>query len=329
MKRSTLRLGVVVIAMLAMAFAVSASAGARPAAGPNAAHIAFMSMWDGQADIYAITTAGFAQTNLTHDQTVGLRKDSEPAWSPDGRWIAFQRSFTKASGSQLYLVKSDGSGLHALMPSLGAAVADEHPYWSPDGNSIVFSSNRSGHFELYVVKAAGTGLVQLTFTAASVDNLEPAWSPDGSTIAFVRSVQSTTVAGTSSIYGLSLSTGRTYQMTAPGLGRSDCQPAWAPDSLRLAFESNRAGTEDVYLLDRRVKGVTRLTASKQNEYHPTWATVGSTIALISDRTGATEVYSLEVPVFPTVTAPSMRQLTFDKAYKANPAWQHITPIPGS
>jgi Tol biopolymer transport system component len=327
MRNRTLRLGVVIIAVLAMAFAVSASAGARLDGGPTAVHIAFMSTWDGQADIYAMNTASFAQTNLTHDWTIGLRKDSEPAWSPNGQWIAFQRSFMKSPGSQIYLVKHDGSGLHALMPSIGVAVADVHPNWSPNGDMIVFSSNRTGHFELYVAKASGAGIAQLTFTNPGIDNLEPAWSPDGLTIAFVRSVHGTTMGATSYIYGLSLKSGSTYQMTTPALGRNDGQPAWSPDSLRLAFESDRAGTEDVYLLDRRVKGVTRLTASKQNEYHPTWAPVGNTIALISDRTGATEVYSLQIRPG-SVTPPTMLQLTFDKAYKANPAWEHIAPSPG-
>ena len=93
--KHALRLGVVMIAGVATAFALSASAGAKfvnQRSGPKATHIAYMSKVDGEADIHAMTTEGFAVTNLTHDKTVGLRADSEPAWSPDGQWVAFQRA---------------------------------------------------------------------------------------------------------------------------------------------------------------------------------------------------------------------------------------------
>ena len=324
-RRNTLRMGVVVVALLATAFALSASAGARPAPGPKAVQIAYMSTWDGEADIYAMDTEGLVQINLTHDKTVGWRTDSEPAWSPDGQWVAFQRSYDKApgsAGSQLYLVRSDGSGLHALTASTGVAVADTHPTWSPDGDTIVFSSNRTGHFELYSIKATGGGLARLTSTKAGVDNLEPAWSPDGSAIAFVRSIKSTNAPATASIHSLFLTTGRTYRLTSPGVGQGDFQPAWSASSDLIAFESDRVGTEDVYVIDRKGNGLVRVTRSKSNEHHPTWAPTGRKIALISDRTGATEIYTLDVPLPGSVVPPTdMKQLTFDKAFKANPAWE--------
>jgi len=331
-RRTPLRMGVVVVAIVAAAFAISATAGARPAAGPKAVHIAYMSMWDGQADIYAMDTAGFAQVNLTHDKTVGQRVDSEPAWSPDGQWVAFQRSFLAKSatsmGSRLYVVKSDGTDLHALMLSPSIASADRHPAWSPDGSMIVFSSSRTGHFELYMVKASGGGLERLTFTKQGVDNLEPAWAPDGTSIAFVRSVHgTTTVPTTDAIYSLSLLTSRTVALTTPAYGQADSQPAWSWDSNRIAFQSNRAGNEDVYVIGRKGDGLLRVTRSKSNEYHPTWSPSGTRIALVSDLTGATEIYSLTMPRPGTVTPPAMRQLTFDKAFKANPAWER-TIVPG-
>jgi len=346
--KHSLRFGVVVIAGAAAAFAVSASAGAQlitGPTGPKATHIAYMSKADGEADIYSMTADGFAVTNLTHDKAVGLRADSEPAWSPDGHWVAFQRTNTKAPGTRLFLVRSDGSSLHALAPSSSLAASDMHPNWAPDGRSIVFSSNRTGHFELYSVQVAtgpvsqwtGAKATQLTFTKPGVDNLEPAWAPDGKSIAFVRHEWSAfgeiPSYPTDSIYVLVLSSSashQTYRVTDPAVGKSDCQPSWSGDSNRLAFESNRVGTKDVYVVDRKGDGLQRITPLKSNEFHPSWASPGSQLVLVSDRTGATEIFTLAVPVLSSRTAPAMKQLTFDKAPKANPVMERTTFLgPGS
>lgn len=64
---------------------------------------------------------------------------------------------------------------------------DQHPCWSPDGRQIVFSSDRSGQFEIFVINADGTGLAQLT---QGVGNKRHAsWSPDGKRIAYSSEYQ--------------------------------------------------------------------------------------------------------------------------------------------
>jgi Tol biopolymer transport system component len=323
-RKNTLRMGAVIIAATAAAFALSATAGAGPVTGPNgprASHIAYMSKVDGEADIYTMTTSGFTQTNLTHDKTVGMRADSEPAWSPNGQYVAFQRTGIKAPGTRLYVVRSDGSDLHALAPPSNVSASDMHPTWSPDGQWIVFSSDRTGHFELYMIKASGAGLVRRTFTKLGVDNLEPAWSPDGASIAFVR-VELSAASSAASIYTLNLMADAAYRVTKPMLGRGDYQPSWSGDSRQIAFESSRTGKMDVYVVGRTGKSLRAVTPLTSNETHPTWAPFGNQIALISDRTGATEIYTLEVRApGPSTQPPTMRQLTFDKAPKANPAWE--------
>ena len=54
--------------------------------------------------------------------------------------------------------------------------------WSPDGSKLAFSSNRTGTYQIFVMNADGTNVVQLTNSGSS--NTQPAWSPDGTKIAF-------------------------------------------------------------------------------------------------------------------------------------------------
>ena len=61
-----------------------------------------------------------------------------PAWSPDGKWIAFESNRGNSEGLYaIYVIKNDGTSLRRITPfELNA----NHPIWSPDGKEILFSS---------------------------------------------------------------------------------------------------------------------------------------------------------------------------------------------
>ena len=105
-----------------------------------------------------------------------------PAWSPDGRKLAFVSR--RDGNSEIYAINADGSAQENLTRQ---PANDSHPSWSPDGRKIAFVSRRNGNSEIYVMNADGSGLRNVTRTPSN--DLDPAWSPDGRAIAFVQKIQ--------------------------------------------------------------------------------------------------------------------------------------------
>jgi Tol biopolymer transport system component/DNA-binding winged helix-turn-helix (wHTH) protein len=125
-------------------------------------------------------------------------------------WLAFQRGILGWSRELRTVQLTTSAGL-----DVGASL-------SPTGNAFVYSSNRSGRFEIYEreVSSAGEG-VQLTDDGEQ--NIEPAWSPDGKWIAY----HSVAKHG---IWLIPVSGGPVRQLTAFG-----SEPSWSPDGRQVAF----------------------------------------------------------------------------------------------
>ena len=152
-------------------------------AGRNG-RIAFSSLRGGRLDIYTMRPNGGHERNLTNDAP----PDFQPAWSPDGRLIAFvSLDVTVSHFDQIYTMSPTGAD-RALLTAFEGGNPQE-PAWSPDGSQIAFHVVFGGAIdsEVYTMNADGSDLVQLTDNTSEDSN--PAWSPDGTQLAFVRDAQ--------------------------------------------------------------------------------------------------------------------------------------------
>ena len=113
---------------------------------------------------------GSGQRRLTRD----ARFFATPAWSPDGRKIAFEGGRDGTTG--VYVVNADGSGQRRL------ARNGHDPAWSPDGRTIAFFSDT----KIYLMNADGSEHRPLTKPLAPGRKASLAWSPDGRKLAFLN-----------------------------------------------------------------------------------------------------------------------------------------------
>lgn len=207
-----------------------------------------------------------------------IEEAAQPAWSPDGKAVAFRS------------LKADELGLELLALTTGQRrrvtffAEDGFPSWSPDGQQLVFASNREGdrRWRIYRVWAWAEGTLPETSLGLG---RSPAWSPDGQRIVYQGCDERGNRCGL-------------WMMAPDGSGRqpltndpSDTAPSWSPDGKRLAFMSyERTGRWDIYILQVATGRITPLVMGAGNAGLPAWSPDGQQIAFLSDRTGSWAIY---------------------------------------
>jgi TolB protein len=140
--------------------------------------IASQSRRDGDDEIYRMLMDGSEVINLTNHPG----SDTSPAWSPDGRWIAFLSDRT--GKAEVFLMDASGGDLRQLTDS-PANTWYAPMAWSPDGTRLALAGGLDGadenHANLYLVSTDGSGFEQLLIVPYS---FYPKWSPVGRQIVF-------------------------------------------------------------------------------------------------------------------------------------------------
>ena len=191
-----------------------------------------------------------------------------PAWSPNGRLIAFDNAVN--NNYDVWVMRPDGTARRRVTRN---PAPDYFAGWSPDGTRLVFTSDRGGE-DLWSIRVDGADERRLT-TDPNPD-WGAAWSPDGRSIAFAGNAH-----GNLEIEVIDPNGGGRHALTSdPG---RDYDPAWSPDGTKIAFTSERDGNANVYVMNADGTGVTRLTDDPFGDWRPAWSPDGTQIAFESDR----------------------------------------------
>jgi Tol biopolymer transport system component len=197
---------------------------------------------------------------------------SWPAWSPDGRRLAFS-SILRGG---IWVLNADGSGLRRLTRS---PTIDLQPAWSPDGTRLAFARAVRGYStEIFVVRVDGRGLRRLTRNRGQ--DAEPDWAPDGRRIAW--SFSATRAGGRSGIYTMGPAGGaKRYR----GAGIA---PDWSPDGKRFVFAL------DGDLWTSTVAGTERapLSLAPGVDARPEWTPDGLGVGFLSTQGSSTDEFRL-------------------------------------
>ncbi len=258
---------------------------------------------------YNIFTMSFKGENvrrLTSDPIGG----SSPAWSPDGKRIAFVGY--RGPRSDIYVMNADGSNKRLLTDEAvieGYAQYDADPAFSPDGRTIVFSRGPyPTEYNLYKVNVDGSDFGPV-FQSERVSS-RPSWSPDAERIAFNY--------GPHSIRTVRPDGGG---LTAVGPGR---EPDWSPGGDQLAFVLDEGvGESEIYKMDADGTDVVQLTRPQRlperyiGAWSPAFSPGGGKIVFSDGRDGDSEIFMINAD------GTNEIKLTQNRAHDGTPSWQPV------
>jgi TolB protein len=212
------------------------------------------------------------------------------------------------SAGDIWVVNADGTGLSNITDSVAR---DTYPAWSPEGTRIVFSSNRSGGRELWIMDSYGNGLRRLTRNRPTgpLDSC-PNISPDGRRVAFARRLR-----GNQELYVMNLDGTGLRRLTH--FNGIDFDPSWSPDGTEIAFwrQLRRGGrtVHQLFVVTADGSVLRRLTWGPSSDA-PDWSPDGKRIAFTRKGKSRGDLWTMR----PDGT--SLQRFTTGPANDSEPAW---------
>jgi Tol biopolymer transport system component len=262
--------------------------------------------------LYTIPASGGTPKSIPLPSTGLTVGYSEPAWSPDGeRIVCTGFVAVGVSTSQIWSVSYDGTDL--IQVTRGKAF-NNNPIWSPNGKQLFFLSDRGGSRDVWWVpvdaRGEPTGPAQPLTAGIGIGDI--AFSKDGTILAYTKVVER------SNIWSIPIVPDRMYTLDdaqAVTLENNFIElMSISPDGMWLAFDSNRRGNMDIWIMGKDGSELRSMTTDPAHDWYPQWSPDGKKILFHSLRTGNRDIYVM--PVAGGATTP----LTNHPAVDFMPVW---------
>lgn len=179
------------------------------------------------SDIYVMSFDGGNVKQLTHT----LGSEGSPTWSPDGKYILFDRHVLEISRRQydIFIMDADGRNAQRLTYH---PTDDSFPTWSPDGKQIAFSSGRSGNIEIHLMDLGSREITQLTENERREGFAsKPNFSPDGTHIVYEQVIRNTGRL----IYIIDVKTREARNFLPQRIRGNNYSPCFSPDGKYVLY----------------------------------------------------------------------------------------------
>ncbi|MBN1992087.1 MAG: S9 family peptidase [Anaerolineae bacterium] len=252
------------------------------ALSPDGQTIAFIKDGETLSDVYTLAVSGGWPQRISTDRAlVAYWEGDVPQWSPDGRWLAFTKD------NHVYLAPAAG-GLPQKITDF--ATGASAPKWMPDSYGLIVSVERYEADQLVLTDRAG-GWPRALTNSGDGNHWHAQPSPDGTMVAFI--FQPFDDLNRLDLRLIDLANDQIRLLH----GRPKVRmwlPRWSPDGQWLAFISQQAGYDDLWLIRPNEEGLRQLTKLGYDISDPAWSPDGKHIACTVNRGGAIDLALVEV-----------------------------------
>jgi dipeptidyl aminopeptidase/acylaminoacyl peptidase len=269
---------------------------------PDGETIACIKDGESFSDVHLIPSKGGWLTRITTDRPLAPYWDDEiPAWSLDGRWIAF------GSQGHIHLVSREG-GLPKKITDFATAASG--PRFMPDSRGLIITVERHETDQLLLTDIDGCWPRALT-TDTVGDHWDARPSPNGKSVVYI--LRRFDDLNRLDIVLLEVETGKSITLYGKSSTRA-LSPKWSPDGQWIAFIAQETERDEIYLIRPDGEQLHPLTKTGHDVVQFEWSPDSKQLAVILNRTGAFDLSLVEVET------GSIVDLRSGAGLHSNPNW---------